>query len=49
LNYGGSAYGSEDTQPVVNHYYASKDDWKVIVRYTRSRQFVDLLNSAVVE
>ncbi|KAH7242664.1 Cupredoxin [Fusarium tricinctum] len=26
LNYGGSAYGSEDTQPVVNHYYASKDD-----------------------
>lgn len=26
LNYGGSAYGSEDTEPVVNHYYASKDD-----------------------
>ncbi|KAM0231823.1 hypothetical protein ACHAP5_010923 [Fusarium lateritium] len=23
LNYGGSAYGSEDTEPVVNHYYTS--------------------------
>ncbi|KAM0427435.1 hypothetical protein ACHAQK_012032 [Fusarium lateritium] len=26
LNYGGSAYGSEDTEPVVNHYYTSNGD-----------------------